>query len=276
MRAYPMELRERVVDRAEGTWAATAAGFRVSVGFVGNLLRQRRETGSVEPRRGWTGSPPALDGRAIGRLKGAVESRPVATLDELRRRARLSCGRTTVFRHLSRLGYSRKRVAPGSRTGPRGRAARPAAVRPLDRPRPPAAAGVPRRDRRPDRPDPHARQRPEGGAGRGRGAARPVDDGDGDRRRLARRPGRPVRVRGASRRGRVPDLRREGARVRAAAGGRGRHGQPQHSQGGRGGRGDPPPSAAARSIGAVCRALGDALDAVTRDDCHSGFMRRGY
>ena len=120
MKAYPVELRERVVEaieRKEGTWAATAARFRVSVGFVGKLLRQRRETGSIEPRRGWTGSKPALDERAVGRLRAAVAARPGATLDELRRRARLSCGRTTVFRYLTRLGYSRKKSRSGRPSG---------------------------------------------------------------------------------------------------------------------------------------------------------------
>ena len=111
MKAYPAALRERVAEAIDGgaTWKATAERFRVSVAFVGKLLKQRRETGSIEPRRGWTGSPPALDERAVGRLRKAVDERPGATLDELRRRARLSCGRTTVFRYLRRLGYTRKK-----------------------------------------------------------------------------------------------------------------------------------------------------------------------
>ena len=111
MRAYPVELRARVAEAVDGgqSWTAAAARFRVSVAFVGKLLRQRRETGSIEPRRGWTGSKPALDGRAVERLRKAVAERPGATLDELRRRARLRCGRTTVSRYLTRLGFSRKK-----------------------------------------------------------------------------------------------------------------------------------------------------------------------
>ena len=120
MRAYPVELRERVVaaiDRGEGTWAATAARFRVSVAFVGKLLRRRRETGSIEPRRGWTGSKPALDERAVERLRKAVREDSDATLDELRRGARLTCGRPTVFRCLKRLGLSRKKSRSGRASG---------------------------------------------------------------------------------------------------------------------------------------------------------------
>src|SRR5688572_29647084 len=83
MRAYPAELRERVVaaiDQGEGTRAVTAARFRVSVAFVGKLLRQRRETGSIELRRAWTGSRPAVDERAVERLRKAVAQRPDAIL----------------------------------------------------------------------------------------------------------------------------------------------------------------------------------------------------
>ena len=120
MRAYPVELRERVVaaiDGKEGTWAATAARFRVSVGFINKLLRQRRETGSIKPRRGWTGSKPALDEPALERLRNAVSADSDATLDELRRRARLSCSRPTVHRYLKRLGFSRKKSRSGRASG---------------------------------------------------------------------------------------------------------------------------------------------------------------
>ena len=119
MRAYPVELRARVAEAVDGgqTWAATAERFRVSVAFVGKLLRQRRETGSIEPRRGWTGSPPALDERAVERLRAAVDERPESTLDELRRAARLSCGLPTVWRYLRRLGYTRKKSRWWPRSG---------------------------------------------------------------------------------------------------------------------------------------------------------------
>ena len=119
MKAYPVELRARVAGAVDGgqTWAATAERFRVSVAFVGKLLERRRETGSIEPRRGRTGSPPALDERAIERLRKAVAERPDATLDELRRRARLGCSRPTVFRYLRRLGLTRKKSRSGRPSG---------------------------------------------------------------------------------------------------------------------------------------------------------------
>ena len=119
MRAYPVELRARVAEAVDGgqTWAATAERFRVGVAFIGKLLRQRRETGSIEPRRGWVGSKPALDERAVERLRMAVREHPDATLDELRRKARLTCSRPTVFRYLRRLGLTRKKSRSGRPSG---------------------------------------------------------------------------------------------------------------------------------------------------------------
>jgi transposase len=119
MKAYPLELRERVTEAIDAgqTWAATAARFRVSAASAGKLLRQRRETGSIEPRRGWVGSKPALDGRPVERLRKAVRGRPDATLEELRRKARLTCSRPTVFRHLRRLGLTRKKSRSGRPSG---------------------------------------------------------------------------------------------------------------------------------------------------------------
>jgi len=119
MRAYPLELRERVTEAIDAgqTWAATAARFRVSAAFVGKLLRQRRETGSIEPRRGWTGSRPAVDEKGLRRLRAAVAGRPDATLAELRRKARLACSRPTVFRYLRRLGLTRKKSRSGPASG---------------------------------------------------------------------------------------------------------------------------------------------------------------
>ncbi len=115
MKAYPVELRSRVAEAVDGgqSWRTAAERFRVSVAFVGKLLRQRRQTGSIEPRRGWTGSKPAVDERGVERLRQAVAARPDATLDELRRRARLTCSQPTVFRYLRRLGYSRKKSRSG-------------------------------------------------------------------------------------------------------------------------------------------------------------------
>ena len=49
----PMELRRRVITFVEegNTHRATAAHFRVSIKFVNDMVKLKRETGSLEPKR---------------------------------------------------------------------------------------------------------------------------------------------------------------------------------------------------------------------------------
>ena len=94
MKAYSMDLRERVVaacDVRDGTREQIAARFSVSVSWIRDLLRRRRQTGSIaaKPRGG---------GRAAG----------------------VACTAPAVYRALKRLGVTRKKSRGGrpSRTGP--------------------------------------------------------------------------------------------------------------------------------------------------------------
>ena len=123
MKAYSTDLRQRVVaayDAREGTQEQVAARFAVSVSWVRKLLRQRRATGSIEPRPRGGGHPPAFDAEAGARLRQAVRDDPDATLEELGRLAGVTCGASAVYRALDRLGITRKKSRGGrpSRTGP--------------------------------------------------------------------------------------------------------------------------------------------------------------
>ena len=67
MKAYSTDLRERVVaacDAGDATREQIADRFSVSVAWIRKLIRQRRETGSIEPRPHGGGRAPAFDGRA--------------------------------------------------------------------------------------------------------------------------------------------------------------------------------------------------------------------
>jgi len=57
---YPIELRERIVRHVEGgaTHRATAAKFEVSIKFVNDMMKLKRETGALKPRR--LGNPGSL------------------------------------------------------------------------------------------------------------------------------------------------------------------------------------------------------------------------
>jgi transposase len=123
MNAYSMDLRERVVaacDARDGTRALIAARFSVSVRWIGELLRRRRQAGSIAPRPHGGGRAPAFDEAAAGRLREAVRADTDATLGELAEAAAVACSAPAVYRALRRLGITRKKSRGGrpSRTAP--------------------------------------------------------------------------------------------------------------------------------------------------------------
>ena len=123
MKAYSMDLRERVVaacDEGADTREEIAERFSVSVSWIRDLLRRRRETGSIAPRPRGGGRAPAFDEAASERLRRAVRDDDDATLEELAEAAGVSCCPSAVYRALRRLGITRKKSRGGrpSRTGP--------------------------------------------------------------------------------------------------------------------------------------------------------------
>ena len=116
MKAYSIDLRERVVtacDAGGATREQVAARFAVSVRWVRDLLRRRRETGSIAPRPRGGGRAPAFDAAAAERLRDAVRADSDATLAELGRAAGVACGPPAVYRALRRLGITRKKSRGG-------------------------------------------------------------------------------------------------------------------------------------------------------------------
>jgi transposase len=116
MRAYSIDLRQRVVsayDAREGTQEQVAARFAVSVSWVRKLLRQRRCTGSIEPKPHGGGHAPAFDSATATKLRQAVRDDSDATLEELGHAAGVACSVSAVYRALGRLGITRKKSRGG-------------------------------------------------------------------------------------------------------------------------------------------------------------------
>ena len=116
MKAYSTDLRERVVaacDAGAATREQIAARFSVSVAWIRKIVRQRRETGSIEPRPHGGGRAPAFDVPGSARLREAVRADDDATLEELARAAGVACCPSAVHRALARLGLTRKRSRGG-------------------------------------------------------------------------------------------------------------------------------------------------------------------
>ena len=121
MRAYSMDLRERVLAACDGgaKTRAVARTFSVSESWVRRLKQTRREAGRVAPAAhaggrvaGWVAHADAI--------RAAVAAAPDATLDEYRRGFALLLSRSALARALAALGLSRKK----SRSGRPSRTAR--------------------------------------------------------------------------------------------------------------------------------------------------------
>jgi transposase len=116
MRAYSMDLRDRVVSACEAgdlTRREVAAEFGVTTRWIRQLVRRQRETGDYGPKGHGGGRSAAFDASALRRLERLVRQQPDATLAELRERCGVDCSLVTVHNTLKRLGYRRKKRPSG-------------------------------------------------------------------------------------------------------------------------------------------------------------------
>ncbi len=84
MKAYSLDLREKIVHAYEtkvGSIRKIAEIFHVNKSTVQNLLRRKRETGSVTPAPARGGKPSQLIGREQ-QLRDMVKEQPDLTLSE--------------------------------------------------------------------------------------------------------------------------------------------------------------------------------------------------
>ena len=112
MRAYSMDLRERVLADCDAGMSteAVAEKFSVSPAWVRRLLQRRRETGEVAPREQRHGPLPSWQAQAYAEpLRAAVARTPDATLEELKERLGLSVCISTIWRACAALGFSFKK-----------------------------------------------------------------------------------------------------------------------------------------------------------------------
>ena len=114
MRAYSMDLRERVLKDVDAgmTTSAAARKYTVSPAWVRRLKQRRAATGEVAPRQQRHGRSPAWVTYAEA-IREAVRQAPDATLDEYRGRFHLPMSRATLARALIVLGLTRKKSRSG-------------------------------------------------------------------------------------------------------------------------------------------------------------------
>ncbi len=116
MRAYSIDLRERVVaayEKGEKTIAEIAARFSVGQTFLKKMLRQKRQSGSLERLPPRAGAKKILFAPHRRFLAKQIKEKPDATLAELQENLqatkKVSVSRATVSRELQVLGLGRKK-----------------------------------------------------------------------------------------------------------------------------------------------------------------------
>jgi transposase len=118
MKAYSMDLRDRVLRDLDAglTTSAAARKYSVSPAWVRRLKQRRAATGETAPRRQRLGRVPAWVTHAEA-IRDAVRQAPDATLDEYRTRFGLPMSRAALARALVALGLTRKKSRSGRASG---------------------------------------------------------------------------------------------------------------------------------------------------------------
>lgn len=120
MRAYPKELRERVVaavESGEYPLPEIASVFNVGVTFIKKMRRLQRSGADLSPRQG--GRPPRLlQAAELALLRAEIRGQPDATLAELQtvlaEKGGVTASLPTLCRALQGLNLPRKKKPSGT------------------------------------------------------------------------------------------------------------------------------------------------------------------
>ena len=123
MKTLSLDLRERIVasyDKSEGTRQEIADRYRVSLGMVKKLLQQRKRTGDIGARHGYSGRKPIIVDAHENQMRTLLGQKPDMTLKELREVLGLDCSLPAIHYALSDMGltYKKRHSEPVNRTGP--------------------------------------------------------------------------------------------------------------------------------------------------------------
>ena len=122
MQPDSLEFRQRIIDTyAEGNISQPklAQRFRVSPSFVQKILKQYRETGSIEPKQRLEQTPTKLNSVQLDILKKIVAANNDATLAELcdllLQETNIRVGVSTMFRILEKQDLTLKKNTSSER-----------------------------------------------------------------------------------------------------------------------------------------------------------------
>lgn len=117
MQPYSVDLRQKMIDLySEGNISQRelARVFNVSKSFVQKLLKQYRETGTLEAKQRTEQTPKKLLDEELAILKDIVKKNNSATLkeiaDELHQKTGKSVSISTIYRMINNLGLTRQKT----------------------------------------------------------------------------------------------------------------------------------------------------------------------
>jgi len=121
MRAYSEDIRIRVLhayENREGSQRQIANRFDVSLGFVRNLLKRYRNTGSIQAKR-YAGPTSKIDDESLKLILDLVDDNPCLPLsilcEELATRRDLQISRSTMWRTIKKHRPRKTRSYPAPR-----------------------------------------------------------------------------------------------------------------------------------------------------------------
>ena len=121
MKALSQDLRERIVaayETGEGSYAVLATRFSVGHTVVGQLVRQKRDLGTLETQTHRCGRKPAVSGKKEAELHEYLKKYPGATVLERREALGLNCSEKTLWQTLRKMGwrFKKSRHVPANKT----------------------------------------------------------------------------------------------------------------------------------------------------------------
>lgn len=122
MQPYSLEFRQRIIDtyaEENTSQRKLAQRFRVAPSFVQKILKQYRETGSIEPKQRLEQTPTKLNSVQLDILKKIVAANNDATLAELcdllLHETNIRVGVSTMFRILEKQDLTLKKNTSSKR-----------------------------------------------------------------------------------------------------------------------------------------------------------------
>lgn len=116
MQPYSLDFRQKIIDtyaEENTSQRKLAQRFRVAPSFVQKILKQYRETGSIEPKQRSEQTPTKLNSAQLDILKNTVAANNDATLAELcdllLQETNIRVGVSTMFRMLEKQDLTLKK-----------------------------------------------------------------------------------------------------------------------------------------------------------------------